>query len=227
MDTGVTEETRARLKVAGHAAVSAKEKAVVVMWDELLLGLGLQYDETKDKIVGFEDWGNTRTNKFADHGLVFMLRFIDSGDILPISFNFCEGQTTKGQLSFCIKEVIGAVKEAGFNVVATICDGGSSNQSVIDTFLHDTEKLKGSEYILRCKFIVLLIDISFKMTRIYLCIIFIDGCFILYDMEIIPLFDPPHMIKCSRNNLIDKDLEFNFDPKKDHRRGHLLLGNIS
>ncbi|XP_043470973.1 uncharacterized protein LOC122504119 isoform X3 [Leptopilina heterotoma] len=203
MDTGVTEETRARLKVAGHAAVSAKEKAVVVMWDELLLGLGLQYDETKDKIVGFEDWGNTRTNKFADHGLVFMLRFIDSGDILPISFNFCEGQTTKGQLSFCIKEVIGAVKEAGFNVVATICDGGSSNQSVIDTFLHDTEKLKGSEYILRY------------------------GCFILYDMEIIPLFDPPHMIKCSRNNLIDKDLEFNFDPKKDHRRGHLLLGNIS
>lgn len=155
MDTGVTEETRARLKVAGQAAVSAKEKAVVVMWDELLLGLGLQYDETKDKIVGFEDWGNTRTNKFADHGLVFMLRFIDSGDILPISFNFCEGQTTKGQLSFCIKEVIAAVKEAGFNVVATICDGGSSNQSVIDTFLHDTEKLKGSEYILRCKFIVL------------------------------------------------------------------------
>lgn len=190
MDTGVTKETRSRLKIAGQSADSEKRKAVVVMWDELLLGLGLHYDESKDKIVVFEDWGNVRTNKFADHGLVFMMRFVNSGDILPISFNFCEGHTTKGQLSFCIKDVIGAVKDASLNVVATICDGGSSNQSVIDTFMQDTDRLKGHNYILT------------------------NGCFILFDMEIIPLFDPPHLIKCLRNNLLDKDLEFDVDPKK-------------
>ena len=29
-------------------------------------------------------------------------------------------------------------------------------------------------------------------------------------MEIIPLFDPPHLLKCIQNNLLDKDLEFDF-----------------
>lgn len=27
-------------------------------------------------------------------------------------------------------------------------------------------------------------------------------------MEVIPLYDPPHLIKCIRNNLLDKDLKF-------------------
>ncbi|XP_051155399.1 uncharacterized protein LOC127277973 [Leptopilina boulardi] len=147
MDAGVTEETRLRLKTAGQAAVSDKEKAVVVMWDELLLGLGLHYDECKDKVVGFEDWGNVRTNKFADHG-------------------------------------------------------------------HDTERMKGSDYILQCKSIILNTFIFLKITVTYLNIVLKDGCFILFDMEIIPLFDPPHLIKCVRNNLIDKDLEFDVHPSK-------------
>lgn len=35
-----------------------------------------------------------------------------------------------------------------------------------------------------------------------------DGSFVLYDMDIIPLFDPPHLLKCIRNNLLNKNLEF-------------------
>lgn len=37
------------------------------------------------------------------------------------------------------------------------------------------------------------------------------GCFVLYGMEIFPLYDPPHLKKCVRNNLLDKDLEFDCD----------------
>ena len=33
-------------------------------------------------------------------------------------------------------------------------------------------------------------------------------------MEIIPLYDTPHLIKCVRNNLLDKNLEFDWDPRK-------------
>lgn len=130
MDTGVTMKARARLKMFADSTTTEKEKAVFLMWDELLLGLGLHYDPVIDKIVGFEDWGNVRTDKFADHGLVFMLRFIDSGNIIPISFNFCDRQTTT-QLLYSIKEVVAAIKDAVLNLVATVCDGGSSIQAAI------------------------------------------------------------------------------------------------
>lgn len=152
MDTGVTAETRYRLQMYGCSAASEKDKAVVLMWDELLLGFGLHYDAATDKIVGFEDWGNVRTHKFADHGLVFMVRFINSGNIIPVSFNFCSAATKAAQLLYCIKEVAGAIKDAGLNLFATLCDGGSSNQSAINTLLQDTERIKGHEYVARCKY---------------------------------------------------------------------------
>lgn len=147
MDAGVTNETRTRLNLAGKSATTDKMKAVILMWDELLLGLGLHYDPVSDKLIGYQDWGNVRTNNFADHGLVFMLRFIDSGDILPVSFNFCEKQTTKTQLLYCIKDVISAVKDAGLNILATVCDGGSSNPAAISALLEDTERIKGKDYV--------------------------------------------------------------------------------
>lgn len=157
MDCGVTEDVRARLKMASAKFKSDKEKAVIVMWDELLLGLGLHYDPKSDKIVGFEDWGNRRTANFADHGLVFMMRFIDSGDTIPISFNFCNAQTKTDQLLFCIKEVIGAVKDAGLKVYATVCDGGSSNRAAIKQLLMETKKLENEEFVLKCKYLVICI----------------------------------------------------------------------
>ena len=55
MDTGVSEDTKKRLAEAGKLAKTNKQKAVILMWDELLLGLGLPYDAKNDKIVGFED----------------------------------------------------------------------------------------------------------------------------------------------------------------------------
>ena len=41
-----------------------------------------------------------------------------------------------------------------------------------------------------------------------------DGTFVVHDMEIIPLYDPPHLFKCIRNNLLNKDLEYDWDPRK-------------
>ncbi|XP_039302950.1 uncharacterized protein LOC113005700 isoform X2 [Solenopsis invicta] len=39
----------------------------------------LQYDQINDKIIGFEDWGNKRTQGIANHALVFMLRVRKAG----------------------------------------------------------------------------------------------------------------------------------------------------
>ena len=152
MDTGITDSTRQRLKEAVLMAKSEKELTVVLMWDELLLGLGLEYNEKADKIVGFEDWGSLRTDRFADHALVFMIRSIESGDNLPVSFNFCDSLTKSTQLQFCIKEVVLALKDAGFNVITTVCDGAKTNESAINQLIQDTISIKGSEYVNRCKY---------------------------------------------------------------------------
>ena len=35
---------------------------------------------------------------------------------------------------------------------------------------------------------------------------------ILIDqVEFVPLYDPPHLLKCMRNNFLNKDIEINFD----------------
>lgn len=31
------------------------------------------------------------------------------------------------------------------------------------------------------------------------------------DEEIVPLYDPPHLLKCLRNNFLNKDIEIDFD----------------
>ena len=153
MDTGVTEETKQRLSEAIQSCKTEKDKVCFVMWDEVFLGLDLFYDKATDKVLGFEDWGNVRTEKYADHALLFMMRLVECGEKMPLTFNFCSGQTTTAQLIACIKDVIGAIKQAGFIVVATVCDGGSSNQAAIKALLQDTVILKGEDYVNRSKFL--------------------------------------------------------------------------
>lgn len=38
-------------------------------------------------------------------------------------------------------------------------------------------------------------------------------CFIINNQEIVPLYDPPHLLKCVRNNLITKNLQYVTDNK--------------
>ena len=153
MDTGVTEETKQRLSEAIKNCKTERDKVCFVMWDEVFLGLDLFYEKATDKVVGFEDWGNVRTEKYADHDIVFMMPLVESGEKVPLTFNFCSGQTTTAQLISCINDVIGAIKQAGFIVVSTVCDGGSSNQVAIKTLLQDTIILKGENYVNRSKFL--------------------------------------------------------------------------
>ena len=137
------------------------------MWDELLLGLGLHYDAKNDKIVGFEDWGNVRAENYSDHSLVFMMRLVKAGDKMPIGFNFCEKTTKAPQLLFCMKEVIKLVRDAGFDIVATVCDGSSCNRSAVKTLIYDTKRIKGEEYVLKSKYIEQNLQIFLQTLTMY------------------------------------------------------------
>lgn len=120
-----------------------KDKVCLLMWDEISIQPSVTYNTRKDIIYGLEDWGNNRTSKIADHALTFMLRGLHSGWKMPISYGFCCKQTCTAQLIRCIKEHICKINNAGFHIVTTVCDQGSSNVAAIKELLLRT-KIKGN-----------------------------------------------------------------------------------
>lgn len=74
LDTGINTNIQQLLKECGSKITDEKEKVVILMWDETFLKSELHYDCKKDKIIGFEDFGDTRTFQFANEILVFMIR---------------------------------------------------------------------------------------------------------------------------------------------------------
>ncbi|XP_076232906.1 uncharacterized protein LOC143178257 [Calliopsis andreniformis] len=139
--TGISQAVMKHLR--GQAdTMSAQEKLCVLMWDEISLMPHVDYDVNEDEIISFEDWGTRRTSRFADHALVFMLRGLHSGWKMPISYNYCDSQTKAPQLIQCIKNVVKALKKTGIEVVATVCDEGSSNVAAINALQADTLRKK-------------------------------------------------------------------------------------
>lgn len=120
--------------------LNKKDRYCVLMWDEMALMPHIQYDSKYDVITGFEDWGMRRTNKFADHALVFMIRGLYSGWIMPVFFGYCENLTKTPQLMRCIKKVISVVHQTGLKIVATVCDRGTANVAAIKMLLKDTAR---------------------------------------------------------------------------------------
>lgn len=116
-----------------------KDKLCILMWDEIALQPQLQYDKVNNKIIGFEDWGHKRTQRIGDHALVFMLRGIRTAWKIPLSYNFCKSQTKSAELIRCIKEIVHEVTQAGFTIIATVCDQGSSNVSALNELLNYTK----------------------------------------------------------------------------------------
>lgn len=125
--------------------MSNKDKVCILMWDEVFIHHNVTYNIRKDVIYGLEDWGNNRTSKVADHALVFMLRGLNTGWKMPVSYNFCAKATNTAQLIRCIKEHVHAISKAGFHIVATVCDQGSSNVAAIKELLLRTNLKRNLE----------------------------------------------------------------------------------
>lgn len=88
------------------------EKVCTIGWDEMSLTSSLHFDHVKDYIDGFEDLGSKRTNHFATHALVFMVRGVKSAYKQPISYFLTENLNAV-ELGELIKLVIKAVIDTG------------------------------------------------------------------------------------------------------------------
>lgn len=137
--------------------MSTKDKVCILMWDEVSIQSNVTYDSRRDIICGLEDWGNNRTNKVADHVLVFMLRGLYTGWKMPVSYNFCAKATKTAQLIRCIKEHVLKISKAGFLIVATVCDQGSCNVAAIKDLLLRTDMMQNFERRIQGRFLYSLI----------------------------------------------------------------------
>lgn len=87
-----------------------------------------------------------------------------------------------------IKLRIRELQEIGLKVVSTVCDQMSTNCSAINTLISDTmaESLRRNEEPR---------TLGFKIN----------------NEEVIPLYDPPHMLKHIRNHLFENNATFTID----------------
>ncbi|XP_026471481.1 uncharacterized protein LOC113375750 [Ctenocephalides felis] len=171
------------------SAISHKKyessKYCVLMFDEISLSSELSYDRKKDHIVGFVELANGRKSLFADHALVFMIKGIKDRWKQPVALYFSEGGVNSSDLKYLIVDVAKKLFNIGLKVVATVCDQYAANCKAVNMLLNDTE-----EY--------------YKTKNLHWNKLFfeIDG------HEIVPLYDPPHLLKCMRNNFAKYNVKF-------------------
>ena len=125
LDTGINSNVAELLTHCVTGMKDERQKVQLLIWDEAFLKAHIWYDYKKDKIIGFEEFGNRRTSNFADHILTFMIRGLLTNTKLPLSYYFCNAQTSYCQLMACIKENVKLLKDTGLQLVATVCDQGT------------------------------------------------------------------------------------------------------
>ncbi|KAG4076027.1 hypothetical protein HA402_014026 [Bradysia odoriphaga] len=155
------------------------QRVCTIGWDELSLTSSLQFDHIKDYIDGFEDLGSKRTNNFATHALVFMVRGVQSPYKQPISYFLTENLSSL-ELSELVRLVISAVIDTGLKVIGSVCDAVSTNQAAVNRLI-GPKSVRGAT-------LGNLLEYS------------INGA------KIAHIFDPPHLMKSVRNNLLVKNL---------------------
>lgn len=144
LDTGINRAIQNRLCQARKIMSDPLESEAIVIFDELKLMPHLHYDVTRDRIVGFENWGDVSTNKFADHAQVFMLRGLKSGWKIPVAYGFCENSTDSELIVKQLKDVIQLCEESDIKIETSSCDQGGTNRGAIKYMLNRTDELRKS-----------------------------------------------------------------------------------
>lgn len=161
------------------AKMQPLDKTCTLIFDEISLAEKLCFDASQDKVLGYVDLGSMgRQNQIANHALVFMACGLHKKWKQPVSFYFTKDTIKTGQLKNLLKETISALQGIGLSVLATICDQGSTNRSAIKQMCSSAT----SEY-----------------TGPY---------FYVNNQKIFTLFDPPHLLKSTRNALFKYNIQF-------------------
>lgn len=149
-----------------------REKNCILLFDEMSIQPHLNFNSSAQTVEGFEDFGDKKTNLIADHAQVFMVKGITKKCKQPLAYMFTKSSMKTVDLARILKDIIKKCFGAGLNIIATVCDQGSTNQAAINYLNKFSNKDNNKE--------------RFKY-------------FEVLDKKIINLFDSPHLIKGIRN----------------------------
>ncbi|XP_037047176.1 uncharacterized protein LOC119081969 [Bradysia coprophila] len=173
-------------KYLGHAVQSMNEidKNCILVWDEMALTPHIDYSPNRDVIDGFVEMILMRRPSFATHALVFMARGINRQYKQPLSYFYTDG-LKHFELVEMVKLVGVAVLDAGLKILASVCDQCQTNVSTINALMRSNPETATNGGVNRGQLL------SYK----------------LRDTTVIHVFDVPHLLKGTRNNLQTKVLK--------------------
>lgn len=140
------------LKAYADNIKDERKKIAVLVFDEMKFLTHVDYDDSSS-LIGMEDWGplfnletqemeSTRTCRFADHLIVFMIRTLFDGRKMAIQYGFCHSQTTQYKLVQILKDIVRRLRECGFEIVGFVCDRGTSNVGAINYLMERSKKIR-------------------------------------------------------------------------------------
>lgn len=159
--------------------MSELDRHCVILFDEMSINPRLLYDEGRDRVIGYQDYGkdmpHLNKSKVACKALIFMIRGPNSNWKQPFVYYFNEQGAMSFDLIQLIPEVINAVNATGFKVRGIIADQASTNESALNGLITGGKKIDTQEH---------------------------PYFFVGEEVQgkIYVVFDWPHMIQCFRNN---------------------------
>ncbi|XP_071580351.1 uncharacterized protein [Temnothorax nylanderi] len=184
---GICDSIFEEIKHRVEAFDDEKYKYCILIFDEMKLDVSLNFNSAADLIEGYVDNGHNRKMELADHVLVWMLKGIYGTCPWkqPVAFSFCKGTTPWEDIVHSFKNIVTRAQNVGLTIVASVCDQGSTNSKAIENLILDSKRhaLISNETLT-------------------------DNVIIINNQRIVPLYDPPHLLKCIRNNLLTKDLKY-------------------
>lgn len=204
------------------------DKYCMVTWDEVALRPHLDYSPSRDIIDGFVDI-EIRHPLFATHALTFMVRGINVRYKQPVA-HFYTCNITGVELALLIRRVTEAVLDTGnFTVIIYIFPNAHftfvcSNMSFGDAVHYYLKYLCTNDtFFLGLLVIGSLSDqVNINVSAVNILVnpnnpkTKPNGEIIKYrirDVVIVHCWDPPHLIKVVRNNLLVKDLTHYVDKR--------------
>lgn len=111
------------------------EKKCVILLDEVSIMKSIEYNKVLDEIEGFEDLGQLgRTDKFASHALVIMIRGLYTNWKFPFSY-FFTGSGVKGDnLVLIVENCVQKLLELDLIPTSIVCDQGTQNRRMFSLF---------------------------------------------------------------------------------------------
>jgi len=153
-----------------------RNKACLLMLDEMALKATLTYDSSKDVVVGFEDFGHLGAGTaLCNNALVFMVKGLCAKWKQPIGYFVSHNATCAEKLLSLVSTALQKLSAVGLDVRVIVCDQGSTNQ-----------------HMLR------LLDVTVERP-----------CVEMQGKQVTFMYDPPHLLKSIRNNLVKHDFMVN------------------